>query len=103
MFVVELLKKEKILGKTGQVASLERDLTLLAEEPWTLITLSSIYGNKLQYNIFEYTFFFFFRMNRGQFGGAAEAFGGGKYYQLYLLVTLHITCLKTTSLQMFCR
>ena len=57
MFVVELLKKEKILGKTGQVASLERDPALLAEEPWTVITLSSIYGNKLQYNIFEYTFF----------------------------------------------
>ena len=56
MFVVELLKKEKILGKTGQVSSLERDPTLLAEELWTVITLSSIHGNKLQYHIFEYTF-----------------------------------------------
>ena len=55
VFVVELLTKEKILGKTGQVASLERGL--LAEELWTVITLSSIYGNKLQYYIFEYTFF----------------------------------------------
>ena len=42
MFVVELLKKEKILGKTGQVASLERDPALLAEEPYTVITLSRI-------------------------------------------------------------
>ena len=75
MFVVELLKKEKILGKTGQVASLERDPALLAEEPWTVITLSSIYGNKLQYYIFEYTFFFF-GTKRGRFGGAAEAFVG---------------------------
>ena len=57
VFVVELLTKEKILGKTGQVASLERDPALLAEELWTVITLSSIYGNKFQYYIFEYTFF----------------------------------------------
>ena len=74
VFVVELLKKETILGKTGQVASLERDLALLAEEPWTVITLSSIYGNTLQYCIFEYTFFF--GMTQGRFGGAAEAFEG---------------------------
>ena len=74
MFVVELLKKEKILGKTGQVASLERDPALWAEEPWPVITLSSIYGNKLQYYIFEYSFFF--GMKWGWFDGAAEAFGG---------------------------
>ena len=72
MFVVELLKKEKILGKTGQVASLERDRALLAEEPWTVINLSSIYGNKLQFYIFEYTFF---RNEKGRFVGAAKAFG----------------------------
>ena len=33
VFVVELLKKQKILGKMGQVASLERDRALLAQEP----------------------------------------------------------------------
>ena len=46
---------------------------LLAEELWTVITLSS--RNTLQYYIFEYTFFSF-GMKRGRFGGAAEAFGG---------------------------
>ena len=50
---------------------------LLAEEPWTVITLISIYGNKLQYYIFEYIYiYFFFGMKRGQIGVAAEAFGG---------------------------
>ena len=32
--------------------------TLSAEEPWTVITLSSIYGNELQHNIFDYTSLF---------------------------------------------
>ena len=51
MFVVKLLKKVEILGKTG---------------PSTMITLSSIYGNKLQYCIYlKILFFFFFGMKRG--------------------------------------
>ena len=66
MFVVELLKKEKILGKMGQVTSLERDPALLAEEPWTVITLSSIYGNKLQYYVYENTFFFGMKLGQSR-------------------------------------
>ena len=52
---------------------------LLAEEPRTVITLSSFYGNNLQHNIVEYTFFGgggIFRMKRGQFGGGIRGIWG---------------------------
>ena len=35
-------------------------LALLAEELRTVITLSSIYGNNVQHNILENTFFYYF-------------------------------------------
>ena len=51
--------------------------TLSAEEPWTVITLSSIYGNELQHNIFDYTSLFLkFHNKKGSVYWAVETFGG---------------------------
>ena len=61
--------KKRFSGQFRMVQNDFRDVsrTVVKKVNFNPCTLNSIYGNKLQYYIFEYTFFFL--MKRGRFGG----------------------------------